>query len=97
MPLFLIHATDRPDAIETRLANRPAHLDWAGKSADCIKMAGPFFADDGETFAGSVFVIEMETLDDVKSWAANDPYARAGLFERVDIRPFTWAIGTGPD
>lgn len=97
MPLFLIHAIDKPDALETRMANRPDHLEWAGQSVDQIKMAGPVFADDGTTFAGSVFVIEMETLDDVKAWAANDPYAKAGLFERVEIRPFTWAIGNGPD
>ena len=59
-------------------------------------MAGPMFAEDGETFAGSVFVLEMESLEAVRSWAAQDPYAKAGLFERVEIRPFRWAIGDGP-
>ncbi len=95
MPLFLIHAIDKPGALETRMANRPDHLEWAGQSIDRIKMAGPLFTDDGETFSGSVFVIEMATLADVKAWAANDPYAKAGLFQRVEIRPFKWLIGNG--
>ncbi|MEO0881646.1 MAG: YciI family protein [Pseudomonadota bacterium] len=95
MATFLINARDKAGALELRMANRPAHLDWAKRFEDQILMAGPVFADDGETFAGSVFVVEMDTLEAVRTWAQKDPYAQADLFETVEIRPFSWVLGKG--
>jgi len=95
MPLFLVNARDKADALPLRMANRPEHLAWAAGFKDQMRMGGPVFADDGETFVGSAFVMEMDSLEDVRHWAAADPYAKAGLFETVEIRPFTWAIGDG--
>ncbi|MEM0986086.1 MAG: YciI family protein [Pseudomonadota bacterium] len=93
MALFAIHCTDKPDALDIRLTNRPAHLEWAAQFKDQITMAGPLFAEDGETFSGSLFIIEFPDLEEAKRWASEDPYAKAGLFEHVDIRPFRWLIG----
>ena len=56
---------------------------------------GCLYTDDGETFAGSTFVVVFDTLDEAKAWAAEDPYAKAGLFETVEIRPFRWLLGGG--
>lgn len=95
MPLFLVNARDKDNSLDLRLANREAHLAWAADYKDRIAMAGPVFLSDGETMAGSTFVIAFDTLDEAKTWAANDPYARAGLFERTEIVPFKWLIGEG--
>ncbi len=95
MALFVLYCLDRPDSLALRLANRPAHLQWIGGFRDRIAMAGPLFAGDGETFAGSLIVIEAASLEAARDWSAGDPYVRAGLFERVDIRPFRWVIGGG--
>ena len=95
MPLYLVNARDKPDALALRMDNRPAHLEWAKSYADRIWMAGPVLADDGETFAGSTFVIEFDSLEEARSWAAQDPYARAGLFATVEIMPFKWLLGEG--
>lgn len=95
MPQFILYARDKAGALDLRMANRPAHLDWARSHAASILMAGPIFADDGTTFAGSVFVVEMESLEAVRQWASEDPYAKAGLFETADIRPFRWLLGDG--
>ncbi|RIJ18030.1 YciI family protein [Henriciella mobilis] len=95
MPLFLLNARDKPGALDVRMSNRPAHLDWAKAHADRILMAGPVFADDGETFAGSTFVVEFDSLRDAEAWAAQDPYAKAGLFASVEIMPFKWLLGEG--
>ena len=97
MALFLINARDKADSLDLRLANREAHLAWAGTFADKIAMAGPVFLDDGKTMAGSTFVIAFDTLAEAQDWAANDPYAKAGLFERVEIIPFRWLLGSGPN
>ncbi len=96
MPLFLINARDKAGASELRQATRQAHLEWAGEARHQIAMAGPVLSDDGETMIGSTFVIEFETLAEAKAWAAEDPYAKAGLFDRTEIIPFIWLIGEGP-
>lgn len=95
MDLFAIHALDKPDSLELRLANRPRHLDWVRAAGDRVRVAGPLFAEDGETFAGSMLIVEGESLKAVRAWAASDPYAMAGLFARVEIHPFRWLIGEG--
>ena len=98
MAQFLINARDKAGALSVRMENRPAHLEWAKEYADRILMGGPVLAEDGETFAGSTFVVEFDTLADAKAWVQEDPYARAGLFETVEIRPFKWLLGGGkPD
>ena len=96
MPLFLINARDKANSSELRLATRQAHLEFAKDASDRIAMAGPVLSEDGETMCGSTFVIEFDTLDEAKAWAADDPYAKAGLFEHTEIIPFMWLIGSGP-
>lgn len=94
MPLFLINARDKADSLELRLANREAHLAWAADYRDRIAVAGPVL-NEGCAMAGSTFMIEFDTLKDAQEWAANDPYAKAGLFERTEIIEFKWLIGEG--
>ena len=96
MPLFLVNARDKANSSELRLANRQAHLQWASEFSHKIAMAGPVLSDDGETMIGSTFVIEFEDLDEARAWAKEDPYAKAGLFDRTEIIPFLWLIGEGP-
>ena len=95
MPLFMVYCRDKPGHLDVRLANRPDHLAWARSASLTIAMAGPLFADDGETFAGSVFVVSADSLEDVQTWQATDPYQRAGLFGSVLITPFAWLLGDG--
>ncbi|MEM9055125.1 MAG: YciI family protein [Pseudomonadota bacterium] len=96
MPLFLVNARDKANSVDLRLANRQAHLEWANEVRHKIAMAGPVLSEDGETMIGSTFVIEFETLAEAQAWATEDPYARAGLFERTEVVPFIWLIGDGP-
>jgi len=94
MPLFLINARDKADALDTRLATRAEHLAYIAEAKVKILMAGPVFLEDGTTMAGSTFVIDCAEAETARNWAANDPYAKAGLFETVEIVPFKWLIGT---
>ena len=95
MPLYLVNARDKADSLSLRMATREDHLAWAASFADRIAMAGPVFSEDGQTMAGSTFVIQFDSLDEAKAWARQDPYAKAGLFDRVEIIPFKWSIGAG--
>lgn len=83
--LFCIICTDRPFAEEVRLANREAHLSYWRKGKG-LQFGGPFTSDDGEHMSGSFLVVEAEDRAAVTALAAEDPYAKAGLFQSVDIR-----------
>jgi hypothetical protein len=41
---------------------------------------------------GSLIVIEATSLDAAQKIAADDPFAKLGIFARVDIRPWLWLI-----
>ena len=93
--LFAAFCTDKNDHLSVRMENRPAHLDFLGTKGDAIKYAGPTLADDGETPNGSLIIFEDDTLDAARNWIAGDPYAKAGLFADVVIRPWKKALGAG--
>ena len=48
--------------------------------------------DDAGQPNGTLAVIEAETKAVAAAIAASDPYARAGLFAQVEIRPWKWVI-----
>ena len=82
---------DKPGHLQTRLDNRAAHLEHI-KTSGVVEMAGPFLNPEGQ-MAGSLVVLEVETLAQAEDWAANDPYAKAGLFESVTISEWKKVIG----
>jgi uncharacterized protein YciI len=82
---------DKPGHLETRLANRAAHLDHIATSG-VVEMAGPFLSPEG-AMTGSLVVLNVETLDQAKAWADVDPYAKAGLFESVTISEWKKVVG----
>lgn len=89
--LYAVICTDKPDHLPVRLAQRDAHLAYLKESP--VIFAGPFLTDDGAGMTGSLIVLEFDDRAAVEAWAAADPYAVAGLFERVEIRPWKRAIG----
>ena len=82
---------DKPGSLQIRLDNRPAHLDHI-KSSGVVEMAGPFLNEAGE-MCGSLVILDVETLAQAQDWAANDPYAKAGLFDSVQITEWKKVIG----
>ena len=89
--LFPLLCNDKPDSLQLRLDTRSVHLDYLNSLGDRLKFAGPFLGSDAKP-NGSLVVIEAADQDAARQMAANDPYAKAGLFASVDIRPWNWAI-----
>jgi uncharacterized protein YciI len=92
---YLIEGFDRPDALPSRLAARPAHLARLRDLLDAgrLLLAGPCPAIDADDpgpagFSGSLIVAEFDSLADARIWAEADPYVAAGVYERVEVRPF---------
>tara|TARA_A100001011_G_scaffold371434_1_gene428750 strand:+ start:956 stop:1120 length:165 start_codon:yes stop_codon:yes gene_type:complete len=49
-------------------------------------------SDTTEEMIGSLIVLDANSLEEAKQFAANDPYSQAGLFETVEIKPFKQVI-----
>ena len=94
--MFCIIYTDKPDHVDVRMKNRPAHIEYA-LSAGGILMGGSFTDDTGEVMNGSLIVLDTDSREEAEAWAANDPYTKAGLFERIEVRAWKHLIGGLPD
>jgi uncharacterized protein YciI len=97
--LYAILAEDLPGALDKRLASRPAHVERlkALQAEGRLILAGPHPAIDAEDpgpagFSGSLIVAEFATREAAIAWAAEDPYAKAGVYGRVTVKPFRKAL-----
>lgn len=93
MALFVLVCIDKPGALALRLATREAHFAYARSlPAGTLRLGGPFLDDNGD-MAGSLIIVDAPDLAAAQAFNRDDPYQRAGLFERVDIRPWKATFG----
>jgi uncharacterized protein len=90
--LFVIHALDKPGALNVRLDRHDAHkaflADPTSPYGVRIVMSGPLTADDGTTMIGSLFVVEAPDRAAVERFNRADPFHEAGIWERIMITGF---------
>ena len=91
--LFALLCKDKPGHLNVRMETRPTHLDYLnGLNAEgTLKIAGPFLDDDGKP-CGSLIVVEAESKEAARALADADPYAKAGLFESVEVKAYNWVF-----
>jgi uncharacterized protein YciI len=89
--LFALICTDKPGSVELRMKVRPDHLAFLESLGPAVKGAGPF-TDDAGSPTGSLILVEAEDRAAAETAAARDPYAKAGLFSSVEVRPWKWLI-----
>ncbi len=92
---YTIEGYDGSDVLPRRMAARPAHLArlQALRDAGRLLVAGPCPAIDAEDpgpagFSGSLVIAEFASLEEARAWADADPYVEAGVYARVEVRPF---------
>ncbi|MBV7257354.1 YciI family protein [Pacificimonas sp. WHA3] len=87
MPDFAITCLDKPDAGSLRADTRPAHLEYIATKTDDLIVAGPLL-DDADAPMGSLIICAFASREEAETFAAGDPYAKAGLFASVTITPW---------
>ncbi|MDA7966645.1 YciI family protein [Ruegeria sp.] len=88
--LIALIARDKSGALQTRLDNRADHLAYI-EDTGVVAQAGPLL--DGDAMIGSLVILDVEDLAAAQAWADNDPYAKAGLFQSVELIPWKKVIG----
>ena len=93
--IFVVHALDKPDALNLRLENLDAHRAYLHSAPEehglRVLMSGPLLSDDGETMIGSFFLLDAPDRATIEALFAEDPLAKAGVWQsrtisRVNIR-----------
>jgi len=88
---FAVQCLDKPDSLALRLGTRNVHLDYIASLGTKVALAGPYLDDAGNP-CGSLLIFAADDIAQAEAMAANDPYALAGLFQSVTIRPWRWVI-----
>lgn len=84
MPYFAIHCIDKPNAQELRRETRPVHLEYVASLGERLLVAGPLLSEAGDPI-GSLLIVDMPDRRSAIAFAADDPYAHAGLFASVAV------------
>lgn len=85
---FILHAVDKPGAVDTRLAHYEAHKAYLAQAPIKALISGPLLAEDGTTMIGSFFLLEADSKNEVIAFNDADPFKAAGIWEQVSIHPF---------
>ena len=88
---FAVICQDKPAALPTRVENRAAHLAYI-EASGVVEQAGPFLDAAGQ-MCGSLLILQVDSLAAAQDWAANDPFALAGLFAAVQVIEWKKVIG----
>ena len=91
--LFVAMCIDKPAHVELRMSTRPAHLAFLKRFENQVKLGGPLLDAAGQSAIGSLLIIEGEDEGSARALLAQDPYAQAGLFERVELFPWKHVVG----
>jgi hypothetical protein len=93
--LYAIISTDVENSLSLRLQARPAHLDRLEtlKNEGRLILAGPHPSVDNDDpgdagFTGSLVVAEFESREAAQTWADQDPYVAANVYDNVIVKPF---------
>ncbi|MBW4706367.1 hypothetical protein KX928_01045 [Roseobacter sp. YSTF-M11] len=92
--LYVIHALDHPNMINTRALHIDAHRAYA-KAATTIEIAisGPMLADNGTDIIGSLLIVEAPDRATAEDFANNDPLNKKGIWRQLDITAFNRRVG----
>ncbi|MGA1553876.1 MAG: YciI family protein [Burkholderiaceae bacterium] len=80
---------DKPNSSALRQEHRPSHKLYLGQVANQVAFAGPLHADDGITMIGSLLVIDFPSVSEAKTWLADEPFTKVGLYARTEVFPFS--------
>ncbi|MFE0753952.1 YciI family protein [Inquilinus sp. NPDC058860] len=96
-PRFLVIAHGRPGASAVADSLAEAHRAFMAEHdrRNRLIVGGPLLSDDGSARVGTALMVEQPSRPAAEAMLAADPYATAGIYERVEIH--RWRFGGRPD
>jgi uncharacterized protein len=92
--LYIRMCLDHPGANDLRAKHRDARRAYLDGGTVKIVQAGPLCAGDAnDAYIGTFMIIEANSREEVVAYHENDPFTKAGLFERSFIIRYDKHIG----
>jgi uncharacterized protein YciI len=92
MPLYAVICVDHKGSLDLRQKVREDHLAYYRTPGSPVRLAGAVLDENGKP-DGSLVIIECESQAAAEAFADGDPFAKAGLFSSVSVKPWRLAIG----
>lgn len=84
--LVLGYDGDDDKALERRLAVREAHIKLGDKLRDEGKVLyGVAMLDDNKKMVGSVYIMNMDSKEELDKWLEEEPYVKGEVWKKIEI------------
>jgi uncharacterized protein YciI len=90
---FVFYCRDKPDVGALLERNAEAHWAFMDGYADRLLTRGPTLSDDGEEHTGSLHIVRLENVAATGTFAYDEPFYRAGVYDAVFIRRWHDRLG----
>jgi uncharacterized protein len=80
-----VYCLDKPDTAALRDKHLTVHRAYLDTAQPIIFFSGPLQNDDASASLGSLFILRVESRAQAEDFIANEPFNRAGIFERVIV------------
>lgn len=86
---YVIHAYDHVNALDRRMAVRPAHLECVrALKAKGHFLVGGALLDPSGAMIGSMLLLDFDTQEQLDDYLKSDPYIVEGVWDTIDVKPF---------
>lgn len=82
MPYAII-TFDKPNSLDIRAAARDEHVAYLKSNQHRLIAAGGLIEDDTTGGLGGIFLVDTDDRADAEKFANDDPFNKAGLFEKT--------------
>ncbi|MDE0779194.1 MAG: YciI family protein [Alphaproteobacteria bacterium] len=89
---YFVYCSNKPKVDALRAEHQEAHWAFMDQYEDRMIARGPTLAEDGKTPNGSMHIVDLESEEEAKTFAHDEPYAKAGVFTDITIRRWTNAL-----
>lgn len=92
MPLYAIYIENDLDRRKERDDNIHAHQDYLRENASRLLIGGAFLDENEEYAAGSMYIIEADSIAAAREFVDNDPLTRCGSRRGTDVMAWRTAV-----
>jgi uncharacterized protein len=82
---YVVQTKDKTGSSQIRADNRAAHIEYLTTQKHLLLAAGALIEDDGTGGNGGVLIVDTDDRKEAERFINNDPFTKAGLFEKVTI------------
>jgi len=83
--LWAISRAAAPHFAEMREKVLQPHIDYLKSQKKILVLSGGTTSDDGQTFVGSLLIVNVGSRREAQAFVDGDPFTKAGLFRDVTI------------